>query len=43
MFDMARVLAATGTTEIDVADADPQLVRDLETDLEALAYQFVLD
>ena len=42
MFDMARVLAPTGTTEIDVAGADPQLVRDLEADVEALTYQFVV-
>ncbi len=42
MFDMARVFAPAGTTEIDVTDADPELVRLLEGDVEALTYQFVL-
>jgi 2-polyprenyl-3-methyl-5-hydroxy-6-metoxy-1,4-benzoquinol methylase len=42
MFDMVRVLAPFGTTEIRVEDPDPALVRQLDSDLEALTYQFVL-
>jgi 2-polyprenyl-3-methyl-5-hydroxy-6-metoxy-1,4-benzoquinol methylase len=42
MFDMARVIAPFGTTEIDIEDADPQLVRELESDAEGQTYQFVV-
>jgi len=42
MFEMVRVLAPLGTTEIRVDDPDPALVRRLDSDVEALTYQFVL-
>jgi 2-polyprenyl-3-methyl-5-hydroxy-6-metoxy-1,4-benzoquinol methylase len=42
MFEMVRVLAPFGTTEIQVDAPDPDLVRELDSDLEALTYQFVL-
>jgi 2-polyprenyl-3-methyl-5-hydroxy-6-metoxy-1,4-benzoquinol methylase len=42
MFEMVRVLAPFGTTEIQVDAPDPALVRELDSDLEALTYQFVL-
>jgi 2-polyprenyl-3-methyl-5-hydroxy-6-metoxy-1,4-benzoquinol methylase len=41
-FDTDRVIRPFGTTEIQVEDVDPQLVRNLEADDEALTYQFVL-
>ncbi|MGA2283482.1 MAG: class I SAM-dependent methyltransferase [Candidatus Dormibacteria bacterium] len=42
MFEMVRVTRRFGTTEIQVPDADPDLVRELESDVEALTYQFVV-
>jgi len=42
MFDMARVTRRFGTTEVHVDDADPELVQQLETEPEALTYQFVV-
>lgn len=42
MFDLARVTRRLGTTEIQVDDADPDLVRQLETEPEARTYQFVV-
>jgi len=42
MFDIARVTYRAGATEIPIGDADPELVRRLESDIEALTYQFVL-
>lgn len=41
-FEIARVTRRLGTTEIDVGDADPQLVGELEQQPEALTYQFVV-
>lgn len=42
MFDLARVTRRFGTTEIQLDDVDPDLVRELEADLEGLTYQFVV-
>lgn len=42
MFDLARVTRRLGTTEIEVGDVDPELVRRLESDPEGLTYQFVV-
>ena len=42
MFDLARVTRRLGTTEIEVDDVDPELVGRLESDAEALTYQFVV-
>jgi SAM-dependent methyltransferase len=42
MFDLARVTRHLGTTEIEVEGADPATVAELESDVEALTYQFVL-
>jgi hypothetical protein len=42
MFDMARVTRLLGTTEIEVGDVDPELARQLESDTEALTYQFLI-
>jgi 2-polyprenyl-3-methyl-5-hydroxy-6-metoxy-1,4-benzoquinol methylase len=42
MFDMVRVTRQLGTTEVHVDDADPELVRQLESEPEALTYQFVV-
>ena len=42
LFDMARVTHRFGTTEIRVENADPQLIRQLESDTEALTYQYVI-
>jgi 2-polyprenyl-3-methyl-5-hydroxy-6-metoxy-1,4-benzoquinol methylase len=42
MFDLARVTRKLGTTEIEIDDADPRLVRQLEADIEGLTYQFVI-
>jgi hypothetical protein len=42
MFEMVRVTRRLGTTEIEISDADPDLVRELESDTEALTYQFVV-
>ena len=41
MFDLARVTRRFGTTEIQM-DADPELVRRLESDPEGLTYQFIV-
>ncbi|MGH9122527.1 MAG: hypothetical protein ACRDYC_11405, partial [Acidimicrobiales bacterium] len=41
-FDLARVTRRLGTTEIQVDSPDPALVAGLETEPEALTYQFVL-
>ncbi len=40
--DMARVLHRAGGTEIAVDGADPELVQQLESDIEGLTYQFVM-
>jgi hypothetical protein len=42
MFDLARVTRKLGTTEIEIDDADPGLVQQLESDIEGLTYQFVV-
>jgi len=42
MFDLVRVTRRLGTTEITIDDADPSLVRRLESDPEAYTYQFVI-
>ena len=41
-FELLRVTRAFGNTEIDVPDADPELVQELQNDPEATTYQFVL-
>jgi hypothetical protein len=42
MFEMVRVTRRLGTTEIKVDGADPDLVRQLESDVEGRTYQFVV-
>jgi SAM-dependent methyltransferase len=42
MFDIERVTRRLGTTEIQIDDVDPELVRQLESETEALTYQFVI-
>ena len=42
MFDLERVTRRLGETEIEVDDPNPDLVRQLESDPEALTYQFVI-
>lgn len=41
-FDVARVTRRLGTTEIEIEDADPRLVKELERDPDAVTYQFVV-
>ena len=41
-FELVRVTRRLGTTEIQVPGADPDLVRELEADVEARTYQFVI-
>lgn len=41
-FELARVTRRLGATEIQVPRADPDLVRELEIDIEARTYQFVI-
>jgi 2-polyprenyl-3-methyl-5-hydroxy-6-metoxy-1,4-benzoquinol methylase len=41
-FELLRVTRAFGNTEIEVPDADADLVRQLQSDPEALTYQFVM-
>jgi 2-polyprenyl-3-methyl-5-hydroxy-6-metoxy-1,4-benzoquinol methylase len=42
MFDMVRVTRRLGTTEIQLDHADKDLVREIESDIEGLTYQFVI-
>lgn len=42
MFDIARVTRPLGSTEIQVEDPDPEIVRRIGSDREALTYQFVI-
>ena len=42
MFDLARVTRPMGTTEIQLDDVDPRLVKELQADIEGLTYQFVV-
>ncbi len=42
MFELVRVTQALATSEIKVDGADPDLVRELEADIEGLTYQFVV-
>jgi len=42
MFEMVRLISPLGSTEIQVSNPDPVLVRQLASDIEALTYQFVL-
>lgn len=41
-FDLARVTRRLGSTEIELPSADPEEVRRLESDVDALTYQYVV-
>jgi GT2 family glycosyltransferase/glycosyltransferase involved in cell wall biosynthesis/SAM-dependent methyltransferase len=42
MFELVRSMRPWGTTEIHFPDADPELVRQIESDPEGLTYQFLI-